>query len=299
MRKKAVVICMLFISSLLLIGCGNKVTYVKGFPTKDSPALMEFFRYYMTENNGNYLFQKNNEYIYAEINNNTDLNNIKYFSFTDQQLSEHFKPMFQSKNSEKAFWALKHGSDAKNDLKHQINNLEDYDLPEVTLEENNQLTIKTSAGKKSFNLPEMLHKYGMTPTDKLIINVYSVNSNAFEVNIENTKIDDHNGLIGIFMKKDFSDVVVTSTFYKQFTNSVKKGELKEFKKLLYKTELNNRYIILNGGYGVFDKKEKKIHYVEEPHYVSEDGKYVYLNGAKGKLEDGIQRIQKIENYLAG
>ncbi|MDE7523225.1 hypothetical protein, partial [Ligilactobacillus salivarius] len=62
---------------------------------------------------------------------------------------------------------------------------------------------------------------------------------------------------------------------------------------------NNRYIILNGGYGVFDKKEKKIHYVEEPHYVSEDGKYVYLNGAKGKLEDGIQRIPKIENYLAG
>ncbi|UAC49373.1 hypothetical protein K6959_05865 [Bacillus aquiflavi] len=78
MRKKAVVICMLFISSLLLIGCGNKVIYVKGFPTKDSPALSEFLRGMMPGSGYNFLYDVNGVHVYIKRNRNEDYKEVSF-----------------------------------------------------------------------------------------------------------------------------------------------------------------------------------------------------------------------------
>ncbi|MEC3608183.1 hypothetical protein P9126_14415 [Bacillus glycinifermentans] len=54
---------------------------------------------------------------------------------------------------------------------------------------------------------------------------------------------------------------------------------------------------------ILDKRTNRLIDINKDDYLSEDGKYVYINGAKEKetnvMPDGIQQIQTVDNYLKG
>ncbi|MDY0405169.1 hypothetical protein P5G51_006915 [Virgibacillus sp. 179-BFC.A HS] len=132
-----------------------------------------------------------------------------------------------------------------------------------------------------------------------MINISHVTKEAFSVDIDNTGNDGKDDSVRIYMNKDLSHVVATSTYYKHFIKNVKSGKLDDFKGLIFHHNSNKRYLSFKDGYGSFDTKENKYFRVKETDLLSNNGKYVYIDGDEGDLKDGVQRIQTIENYLVG
>ncbi|MBA4538821.1 hypothetical protein H1Z61_17245 [Bacillus aquiflavi] len=300
MRKKAVIICMLFISSLLLIGCGNKVTYVKGFPTKDSPALSEFLGGEMASSSYNLLYDVNGMYVYTGINLNEDDREIMFHFHDGDDLKTFYEPLFYTKDVEKTFNNLWGNDEFTDKIEQQIANKDEFNLPTLKLEEKNQLYVKTRQKETILDLPELMEKFKLKPDDELVFNLYNVNADHFIVYLKNLNQEEKlNKSIALFIKQDLSRIVPTSTDPEAFNKTLASGELDEFHDLFSNVKSDHRFEKTFIYRFVYDRKDKQLKEIGEEDYLSEDGKYVYLNGAKGKLEDGIQRIQKIENYLAG
>ncbi|UAC49683.1 hypothetical protein K6959_07765 [Bacillus aquiflavi] len=181
MRKKAVVICMLFISSLLLIGCGNKVIYVKGFPTKDSPALSEFLGGEMASSSYNLLYDVNGMYVYTGINLNEDDREIMFHFHDGDDLKTFYEPLFYTKDVEKTFNNLWGNGEFTDKIEQQIANKDEFNLPTLKLEEKNQLYVKTRQKETILDLPELMEKFKLKPDDELVFNLYNMNDDHFIV----------------------------------------------------------------------------------------------------------------------
>ncbi|MBA4536188.1 hypothetical protein H1Z61_03290 [Bacillus aquiflavi] len=141
MRKKAVVICMLFISSLLLIGCGNKVIYVKGFPTKDSPALSEFLRGMMPGSGYNFLYDVNGVDVYIKRNRNEDYKEVSFHYNKEDELKTFYEPLFYTKDVEKTFNNLWGNDELTDKIEQQIANKDEFNLPTLKLEGKKHLYV--------------------------------------------------------------------------------------------------------------------------------------------------------------
>ncbi|UAC49374.1 hypothetical protein K6959_05870 [Bacillus aquiflavi] len=160
--------------------------------------------------------------------------------------------------------------------------------------------VKTRQKETILDLPELMEKFKLKPDDELVFNLYNMNADHFIVYLKNLNQEEKlNKSIALFIKQDLSRIVPTSTDPEAFNKTLASGELDEFHDLFSNVKSDHRFEKTFIYRFVYDRKDKQLKEIGEEDYLSEDGKYVYLNGAKGKLEDGIQRIQKIENYLAG
>ncbi|RCK13077.1 hypothetical protein DT075_03335 [Bacillus licheniformis] len=66
---------------------------------------------------------------------------------------------------------------------------------------------------------------------------------------------------------------------------------------------SGRYLLLFFDDMILDKRTNQLIDIKKDDYLSKDGKYVYINGAKEQetnvMPDGIQQIQTVDNYLKG
>lgn len=303
---KSIKVAILYICCLLLLACSDKsnkeleqMNYKIGFPEKTSLALKDFIRHYSTLNNGIYLLEQNNEHIYAKKNHDSDSTSIEYFSISEEHLEKNIDLILQDDHLKQDFTDIVK-EDSVDTLMQKVDT-DIYDLlPQVTLNDSNNLHITTKFGNNEYSLPDELKEFGLKPTDELIINGYAVNNDEFAIAIRNLERDDENGFILFFIKQDFSDTSVTSSFEKPYQQSIKNAELKEFEEVIYKDSSNDKATkVLNNHYGVFDINNNSIATVAESDLQSENDLFVYLGGNKDPLAEGMQHIQKIEDYLDG
>lgn len=298
MKRSYLFISIILGCTLLLVGCGSEVSYEKGFLEKDSPAFMEYMHYYMSANKGQFLFKRDNTNVYAKRNPNSDLMTINYYTYIDKQLQAYYKPLFQDDDPKVTLRKLR--EDAESKLHKPVKDVDKYNLPVITMEESNQLMIKTTDHEKIFDLPKLTKDFNEQVTDDIIFNLHAMNDEGFLVKMNDTSIEDSlNKDLALFVEKDLSDSSIAKTHGEGLQDKLSQKELKKYYDLFPKADTKGRFLKLFNSYEVFDMKAGKTRNVDDNDYLSKDGKYVYLNGKEDPLSDGPQQIQTIENYMEG
>ncbi|MGG3797577.1 hypothetical protein [Metabacillus fastidiosus] len=309
--KKFLVSCHLIVLLLLfLVGCEEKkmsmepkqntVTYKENFPEESSPALTEFMSTYFNQNN-NLLIHHNNQFVYSKDNVNAEKREIAYYEFNESVLERSYEPLLGKKVSEKELDKIAQSKKKELEQNELLADIKQSKLPSILLKENNQLEVKTAEGEKTIDLPELLKEYGVKEADELVINMKQVNDQMFTLDIQDLDIEDpEEGIlyIGLFIKQDLSDFTASKLMNTDLQAAIDSSELDAYKESFNKVGDSKRYALVFED-TILDLEENQIIEIKESDYLSNDGKYVYINGAKDKLEDGIQKIQTIENYAAG
>lgn len=298
LKKRITILSLFLIIMLLTAGCKDQssTVYEKGFP-KDSPALMEFMKYYFTDYNDKYLLRNDHTNVFSRGSNGQQ--DIQFYEYTDAQLKDYYQPLMKEKNPKKLLHDLKQSETLEKSLHHSVKNIEKYDLPSIKMKPDLQLNIKTKENEKKLDLPSLLREYGVKKTDETEINIEAVNQKSFALFIQDYSIEDPvNRTIGIFLTNDLQHIETTILNKDKLQQSVSSGKLKRFYDLFPKIASSERYLLLFD-HMIVDQKTNQLIDIKKDDYLSNDGKYVYVNGSKDKLADGTQRIQTIEDYAEG
>lgn len=301
MVKKIGNICMLF-CILLLVSCANikeekktvnDMAYI--LELQDSPGFEQFIKYYISVDTGYFLFKQDDQNVFSKNNLDSKQTTIEYYEYSDEQLKRYYDHLFDSQQLETDFLNLRQ---SKETLFHAIENKAMYHLPEIHIIEDNILTVETTKNKKEFQLTDLLKAYHVESADDIILNVVALNENSFQIDIHNLSIESPlKKDVSIFMTNDLENVFVTQTFTDEFLENILAGHLHLYIDLLITLDSENRFIKAANSHVIVDTVEKEVIQINESDYVSEDSKYVYINGNDDPLVDGKQQIQKLEDYV--
>ena len=294
---------------IFLIGCGKdpsttnkqqdvkELIYIKGFPNTDNESLSRFMVHFFAPNHGNPLFKEGNISVNAIRKGSDEYSPIQYFSY-DKAFKDFYKPLLGVENVSTTLESLEK-KDLNQNVFIPIQPLNEYNLPLVEMEKKNRLRIKTSEGEKTFNLPDILERYSMTETDRLSFNIKGLSKESVAIEIQQLNKKE-NGSIFLFIKYDFSKVIASKLMPDDLQKAVDTQVLNNFKDLFVKTDPSGEYLNILHSETIWDTKEQKISRIHENNVLlSDDGKFVYLNGDKESFKDGVQRIQTVKNYKMG
>ncbi|UAC49370.1 hypothetical protein K6959_05850 [Bacillus aquiflavi] len=143
-KRLRLMICILLLTCTLLFFYRydtSKVIYVKGFPTKDSPALSEFLRGKLPGSRYNFLYDVNGIHVYTKSNGSRDDKEISFHYNKEDDLKTFYEPLFYTKDVEKTFYNLWENDELTDKIEQQIANKDEFNLPTLKLEEKNQLYV--------------------------------------------------------------------------------------------------------------------------------------------------------------
>jgi len=285
---------LVLICALLLFACGKnaekggrKVTYQIGFPTEDSPELSEFLRSDIWGYQAILLSEEEETFIYSERNMNVNENKINYFQHTLSQLKEYYEPVF-SDHPNKVLYNLFHQEKQKKmNLHHEIDSEEEKTLPDVTLEKGDVLRMKINGKDISFSISEKLVK---SMPDELIMNIEEANESGFILHLKDEKTRE---VYYFFALNDLSEMDIFQDT--ELADAIEQEKLKPYYPILKKINESLSFI----DYKVIHTKTHEVFKVENQHFLSKDCKYIYLNGEDTPLDEGVQQIQRVEDYVKG
>ncbi|MEC2075128.1 hypothetical protein [Metabacillus fastidiosus] len=308
MNAKHLGICFIILLLVILSWCtvnnfsSNEVptaNYVFGFPKEPSPALTEFMNVYLNKNDY-LLIRDNNVFVYAKDNGSAEAKQLSYYSFSKSSLEKIYEPLLGKRDPIKKWDEIVRMKEKQLEQKELIDTKK-FNLPSVILKEDNQLEITTKYKSKIISLPELLAEYGVRKSDRLIVNISEINDQFFILDIQDPSIEDaEEGILytTLFIKQDLSDFKVSELTNEDLQAALDKGELDQYKAGLKKVNDSKRYAFLFDDM-IVDLEKNQIIEINENDYISNDGKYVYINGQTEELPDRAQKIQTIDNYMAG
>ncbi|MEC2075126.1 hypothetical protein [Metabacillus fastidiosus] len=279
----------------------SEIQYIQAFPREDSPALTEFMNDYITGSFDTRLFKENEMSILTVKNKNSDQNKIIYYQYQRHNMEQYYKPILNTKDPFQILRDLKSTDKLEKTLLMPVKDPFEYNLPLIIMEKNNELKIRTKFGEKVISLPNLMEKYNIKETDEIAFDVVQSNKGYFTLLILDEDAMNSKGqklYLTFFIKQDLSKMVMSESFDKAVQEKLDKGDLDSFFSDFQKIDDTGKYAFLYGQ-TIVDMKTKKIVEIKKEDYLSNDGKYVYINGRQDTLEDGIQKIQRIENYAAG
>ncbi|MGG0855785.1 hypothetical protein [Metabacillus fastidiosus] len=310
MKMRYLPICFIILFLLILTGYGTnyllnssflKTTYVHHFPEKQSPALTKFMNKYILLSSVRKLFKEDNNFIFVDENGRTDDKSILYYEYTEEQVEKYYEPILGTDEKlNKILKSLRSIDKVEKELLKPLENPLTYSLPIVTMEEHNQLRVKTTLNETVLDLPKLMKEYEVKETDKLVFNLLENNKENFVLEIADYDRKDSKGeilFLTVFIKKDLSEITISEWFDEAVQKKLDTGDLNPFLEDFQKVGALGKYAFLDGR-TIIDIKTKKIVKINEKDYLSNDGEYIYINGRKDVLEDGIQKIQTIDNYIA-
>ncbi|WP_229078698.1 hypothetical protein [Bacillus paralicheniformis] len=298
MKKRWFICSSIFILCLLvIIGCGKddiqEVIYEKGLPNEDSPAFKEFMRHELGLTRDVTLSDENHTYTIMR----SDKKGLRYYQYTDKELEDFYSPFLSAKK----YLATKLYDLKTTDFltkEKLIHNKIERNLPEMTLDKNNVLKVKTKSREKKLEFPSAKGK-----KVHLALAAVSKDSMLIQVEVyEKLKNDDlgDRQIYYLFLKRDFSKHNIVKE--EELNATIESGKLKEYLSVFPNVAKDGAYRKLFDKY-IFDEEKNKVRIIKNIDILSEDRKYVYINGAKEKetnvIPDGIQQIQTVDNYLKG
>src|SRR5699024_2320157 len=114
------------------------------------------------------------------------------------------------------------------------------------------------------------------------------------IDISSLRIDE--GLL-VFLKNDLSSHLTVKDDTTDLETAYSSGELDPYASLFQPLDATEEYEILSNNYEsfIFNKQQEKIIDLHSGDELSQDGKWVYINGESPK--EGTQQFQKTEDYL--
>ncbi|MED4454642.1 hypothetical protein [Metabacillus fastidiosus] len=308
--KKLLSLTLIFLLIFLLLGCelnnmanlkSLKANYVSSFPKESSPALTEFMKDYLTGYSDIQVFGENSNFIFVSRNVSSNEKEIEYYQYTRGKLEKYYEPLLNAKKPDAILNDLEQNINLDKFLRESINDMGPYNLPSIKMENSNQLKIELGAVEKTLNLPKLLSEYSVKEKDEIIFNILENNDNHFVLKVIDKSIQNSKGWdleVVFFIKNDLTDMVISESYDEAIQEKLDDGTLDDYLNGFEKVGNKGKYLLIFGS-RLIDTKTKKIVEIREGDYLSNDGQYVYIGGAKDNLEDGTQKIQTIENYAAG
>jgi len=282
------VIMLLFL--LAITGCGSdeveEVIYEKGLP-EDSPAFKEFMRHELYLATDATLSYQDHTYTIMR----SDVDGLRYYQYTDKELEDFCNPLFSEKYPGAKLYDLK-TTDFLTKEKIISNKIEHH-LPEMTLDKKNVLNVKTTFREKKYELPSARGK-------KVILALEAVSKDNMQIKVVVNGKKGDGQTYYLFLKQDLSKHQLVKE--NELHTTLESGKLKDYLSVFPKVTGDGAYLKLFDNY-IFEKETNKVRKIKDTDILSEDGKYVYINGAKQEenfiISDGIQHIQTVDNYLKG
>ncbi|MED4460943.1 hypothetical protein [Metabacillus fastidiosus] len=278
-----------------------KTTYVHHFPENKSPALTEFMSSFLRGHLENRPLETDNRYVFSIGNLQQGSESINYYEYTEAQIEKYYEPLLGLQKPDKQFRQLKESEELETSVYKPVKDIFSFNLPKVALERGNRLKIQTESAEEILDLPQLMEKYNIKETDEIAFDVVQSNKGYFTLLILDEDAMNSKGqklYLTFFIKQDLSKMVMSESFDEAVQEKLDKGDLNSFFSDFQKIDDAERYGFLYDQ-TIVDMKIKKIVEIKKEDYLSNDGRYVYINGRQDKLEDGIQKIQRIENYAAG
>ncbi|MEC2075132.1 hypothetical protein [Metabacillus fastidiosus] len=306
MRATNLTLYIVLVTSLFLSGCGESksspfsVKYVHHFPEKQSPALTEFMSSFFRGHLENRLSETDNRYVFSIGNLQKGSESINYYEYTEAQIEKYYELLLGLQKPYKQFRQLKASEELETSVYKPVKDIFSFNLPKVVLERGNRLKIQTESAEKVLDFSQLMEEFGVKKTDRLAVDLIGVNEDSFLFKIKDYDVKSYKGwdlFAFMLVKQDLSKVVLSEAYGEAIQKKLNEGVLDSFLND-FKKESNNRYIQLYLD-TIIDTKQKQVVTIKKEDYLSNDGRYVYINGRQDKLEDGIQKIQRIENYAAG
>ncbi|MGG3797572.1 hypothetical protein [Metabacillus fastidiosus] len=307
MRATNLTLYIVLVTSLFLSGCGESksspfsVKYVHHFPENKSPALTEFMSSFLRGHLENRPLETDNRYVFSIGNLQQGSESINYYEYTEAQIEKYYEPLLGLQKPDKQFRQLKESEELETSVYKPVKDIFSFNLPKVALERGNRLKIQTKSAEEILDLPQLMEKYNIKETDEIAFDVVQSNKGYFTLLILDEDAMNSKGqklYLTFFIKQDLSKMVMSESFDEAVQEKLDKGDLNSFFSDFQKIDDEERYGFLYDQ-TIVDMKTKKIVEIKKEDYLSNDGRYVYINGRQDKLEDGIQKIQRIENYAAG
>ncbi|MCY7913877.1 hypothetical protein [Bacillus haynesii] len=270
----------------------EEVIYVKGMPKEDSPAFKEFMRHELDLVNDATLNYQDHTYTIIR----SDVDGLRYYQYTNKELEDFYNPLFSEKYPGAKLYDLQ-TTDFLTKEK-LIHNKIEHRLPEMTLDKQNVLNVKTKFGENKSEFPSAKGK-----KIHLVLEAVSKDNMLLQVDvyqkIKNGDFGDRQ-VYYLFLKQDLSKHQLVKE--NELHTTLESGKLKDYLSVFPKVTDDGAYLKLFDNY-IFEEETNKVRKIKDTDILSEDGKYVYINGAKQEenfiITDGIQQIQTVDNYLKG
>lgn len=259
----------------------------KGFPATATPAMYDFIKQTVTERaHLNFLFETDNRYIFSKENVNSKQQEVQYVSLTKDNLESFIQePISNQANS---FRIQKNDIDAHLELIDR----DDEGLPKISIQDENKLLIETVKATKEFDLTKVLDKYEFSSTDDLIINLGAFTDKNMRIDVLFLENSTH---VSLFVNHDLETTVTTQLFGNDLEETVQLKQLNAFESIFSPTDEPYKVI----GANIWNPETNELHHIDEKDALSNDGKYIYINGKVDPLEDGEQIIQTVADYVQG
>ncbi|QUW20280.1 hypothetical protein JSQ81_10350 [Sporosarcina sp. Marseille-Q4063] len=133
-----------------------------------------------------------------------------------------------------------------------------------------------------------------------IVNIIAVNENSFVLTLEDIeKIGMKRELYYLFIDNNLSNITLTQLKHEETIDIVDSKKLENFYGSFPSVDENGKYKELFNRVDILDTNKNKLIKLKKDDLLSNDGKFVYIDGDKEQLGEGSQRIQAIENYIEG
>ena len=265
----------------------NEVDYKKGLPKKTSPGMLNFLHDYHTWNDPE-LMQKDGMRVYPDGPVSVRNRTMRYETIANKTIEDRYQELIQAKKPDVTLYK----QIEKDDVKEKIAVPADWHLPEITLSGNRKLRIKTTHGVHVFDYTD-----GKEFKGDLKVEVLAVNEDAFFLEIEDEREDGK--LAYLFAKQDFSKTALVERGLEHFKKAAADGKLEPFQSLFTPVGKGMKALRLSFTAHYFVTADNQWKEAARKDKLSPDGQYVYLDGWKDDLPDGVQCIQRTANYLTG
>lgn len=252
----------------------------KDFQTKKSPGLSNFLASFFTQQTS--LFPSGDAYVFSRGNNSSASDVIEFYILHPDEIEEFYAPL---KEREQPAKHLKELFERAEDIQHIVK--DNSSLPRVRCS-NTTIFMEFNENERQVELKELVPT--IHAEDEITCQFRKVNDEGFLMQIDHQKTND---MFYLFATSDLSEVNILST--NELEEAVEQEELVPFYDVL-KNEPTDTYG--NILYNMFvDTQDHALLYIDEEHITDE--KYIYINGGKDPLENGVQQIQLVEDYLDG
>ncbi|MEC0722245.1 hypothetical protein P8882_18510 [Bacillus haynesii] len=294
MTKKMFISFSVIILLLMVTGCGKddvqEVIYENGLPKEDSTAFKEFMRHEFGFPDD--ITLRVQDSIYTMMS--SQKNGIRYYTYTDKQLKNSYKPIFSTKENVSAKLSDLKQKDSLIDEGETVHDKIGQGLPDMKIVEKNEIKVKTTIGEKKIELPIP------SSAKEVYLSLYAVNKENMLIGVSDYTGEETPRTYYLFLKQDLSQHQIVKE--DKLNATLESGKLNDYLSVFPKVTEDGSYLKLFNK-DIFEKKTNKVREIKDTDILSKDGKYVYINGAKEKetnvMPDGIQQIQTVDNYLKG
>lgn len=271
----------------------DKLVYEDTLPEEPSEQWLDFFRSKLFYDK-NFLSDNHKEgFIYEEEAIIDPKRKVSYsFSPTKKLYHYYFDRLSSKEDGKYAYREVN-----PNAYLEVISKPTKYHLPEITLH-NDRIIIQTAEAKKEW-LSFTFENKEINMNDIRLISVMGMDETSFYVSISLESSENSEKYL-LFMTQDLTDYAVTTE--KEFEKFVQTDTFQKYQNLFPAIDESNTYLKSFNKQQLINTNSKQLITIDPADYLSEDGKYVYLNGSNKVnsdeiLEEGTQYIKTLENYL--